>query len=241
MPHRVIKRGGKMSFEILLELICGICWSITYILIIIKSFKDKTYGIPYVAFCLNFAWEFTFIAIHKPSDYPIAKYVFIPWIILDLIVFYIFIKYGYKEFNKKYGYKEFNKKYKVSRLPYILFTLFSIVCSIIIIYYFALDFSPLYNNDVIQAGGLIANCQNLIMSVLFVHMLLDRNSLRGQSIYIGIFNWVGTLSIAILKFKGILPFISGELFVILLIQVFDILYIYLIFRYKKTTYSNKIV
>ncbi|RDY27882.1 hypothetical protein CHL78_007715 [Romboutsia weinsteinii] len=217
-----------MSFEILLELICGLCWTITYILIIIKSLKDKTYGIPYVAFCLNLAWEFTFLILHKPTAYPIAKYVFIPWLVLDLFVLYIFFKYGYKEFHRKYN---------INRTLYILFTLFSIICSVIIMYLFAIDFSPLYKNDVIQAGGFIANCQNLIMSVLFVYMLLDRKNLRGQSIYIAIFKWVGTLAIAILKFKGILPFIPGEIFVIFLIQVFDIMYIALLFKFNKSLYS----
>lgn len=95
------------------------------------------------------------------------------------------------------------------------------------------DFSILFNNDITQTSGFIANIQNLIMSILFVSMLLNRGNTSGQSIYIAIFKWMGTLTVAILKFTNMLPSITTELFIIALIQFFDILYIYLIYKFSK--------
>jgi hypothetical protein len=38
-------------------LIMAICWIITYILIIRRSYIDQTYGMPYPVLYFNIAWE----------------------------------------------------------------------------------------------------------------------------------------------------------------------------------------
>jgi hypothetical protein len=43
--------------ELFLILLSGLCWSIVYIQVIRKGFKDKTYGMPLFALSLNVAWE----------------------------------------------------------------------------------------------------------------------------------------------------------------------------------------
>ncbi len=38
----------------------GLFWTVTYLLIIRRGFRDQTYGMPLVALCANLAWEFIF-------------------------------------------------------------------------------------------------------------------------------------------------------------------------------------
>ena len=210
--------------ELFLQILSGAFWIITYILIIYKSLKDKTYGMPLFALSLNLAWEFTFSFIYPPDGLVFAKIIFLTWFFLDLIILYTFFKYGYK-----------NVKCKniISKKSLYIFTIIIIIFSIVFMILAGNDFSVLFENDITQASGFIANIQNLIMSILFVSMLLNRGNTLGQSIAIAIFKWIGTLSVDILKFTNMLPSITTELFIIALIQFFDILYIYLIYIYSK--------
>lgn len=210
-----------MNIKLFLQLSCGIFWIMAYIIIIYKSFKDKTCGMPFFALALNLAWEFTFSFIYSPENLLMARIMFILWLILDLIILYTFFKYGYKNLKCKnlITKKELN-----------IFTILVILFSIIFIILFVNDISILYKNNIIQASGFIANLQNLIMSILFVDMILNRGNILGQSIFIALFKWIGTLAIAILKFSNMLPSTNTELFMIMLIQVFDIIYIYLILK-----------
>lgn len=193
----------------------------TYIIIIYKSFKDKTCGMPLFALALNLAWEFTFSFIYPPENLLMARIMFILWLILDLIILYTFFKYGYE-----------NLKYKnlITKKELNIFAILDILFSIIFIILFVNDISILYENSIVQASGFIANLQNLIMSILFVNMILNRGNTLGQSIFIAIFKWIGTLAIAILKFSNMLPSTNTELLIIMLIQVFDIIYIHLIYK-----------
>ncbi|MBC6003273.1 MAG: hypothetical protein E6902_00105 [Paeniclostridium sordellii] len=210
-----------MNIELFLQLSCGIFWIMTYIIIIYKSFKDKTCGMPLFALALNLAWEFTFSFIYPPENLLMARIMFILWLILDLIILYTFFKYGYE-----------NLKYKnlITKKELNIFAILDILFLIIFIILFVNDISILYENSIVQASGFIANLQNLIMSILFVNMILNRGNTLGQSIFIAIFKWIGTLAIAILKFSNMLPSTNTELLIIMLIQVFDIIYIHLTYK-----------
>ena len=210
-----------MNIKLFLQLSCGIFWIMAYIIIIYKSFKDKTCGMPFFALALNLAWEFTFSFIYPPENLLMARIMFILWLILDLIILYTFFKYGYK-----------NLKYKniISKKGLYIFSILAILFSIIFVILFVNDISILYKSSIVQSSGFIANLQNLIMSILFVNMILNRGNILGQSIFIALFKWIGTLAIAILKFSNMLPSTNTELFMIMLIQVFDIIYIYLILK-----------
>ncbi len=209
-----------MSIDIILQGLSGLFWTITYILIINKSVKDKTYGMPFLAMCLNLSWEFVFAFIYKTDIFH--QIVCLIWYVLDLIIACAFFKYGYKDFKKKYSLN------KISFLVLIVFTLIS---SFIFMILAPLDFGILFDGDILQTAGFIAYFQNLLMSVLFVLMFLERRNLKGQSIFIAIFKWLGTLSVSIMNLSGMVSSNPTELFVIFLIQVFDILYIYLLLKF----------
>jgi hypothetical protein len=189
----------------------GICWILTYILIISKGFKDKTYGMPLIALCANISWEFIFSFIFPHT--PPQLFINYLWFGLDIIIVIQFLKYGKNEFSDLSSSK-----------LYTLFT-FLIVSEFGIILVSSITMGEF--KGVYSAFG-----QNLLMSILFIMMLFKRNSLRGQSIYIAIFKMFGTglTSLHYYLYEPISQssFILPTLFVS--IFVFDIVYIYLIIK-----------
>jgi hypothetical protein len=52
------------NVEAVLKISSGIFWSLAYIFIIVRGFKDRTPGIPVLALCANISWEFIFSFIY---------------------------------------------------------------------------------------------------------------------------------------------------------------------------------
>lgn len=100
-----------MSADIILQGLSGLFWIITYILVIKKSIKDETYGMPFLAMCLNLSWEFVFAFIYKSDIFH--QTVCLIWFILDLIIACTFFKYGYKDFKKKYSLSKISFYYAI--------------------------------------------------------------------------------------------------------------------------------
>jgi hypothetical protein len=175
-------------------------WSLTYVLIIRKGFKDKTYGMPLAALCANISWEAIFSFIHPATSPQI--YINYAWFVLDGIIVYEFLRFGKKEFQK------------LSSLLFygvFLFTLAMAFCSVLFITHQFNDWQ----------GAYAAFGQNLMMSVLFINMFLNRNDLRGQSFYIALFKLLGTgiISLAFYLYQPIshgsflMPFLYISTFV----------------------------
>src|SRR4051794_30330184 len=87
---------GK-SFYIILTLVSGISWTIVYILIIIKSFRDKTYGMPFLALAFNLAWELIFSFILVPPVLGLQVFINRIWFVFDVIILIAYFIYGEKE------------------------------------------------------------------------------------------------------------------------------------------------
>ena len=66
----------------------GIFWILTYIFIISKGYKDKTYGMPLLALCANIAWEFIFSFLLPHS--PLQLYINYLWFALDVVIVFQF-------------------------------------------------------------------------------------------------------------------------------------------------------
>jgi hypothetical protein len=194
-----------------LMVIAGLFWSLTYIFVIKRGFKDKTFGIPLAAICANISWEtiFSFIYPHAPPQIYI-NYI---WFSLDVIIVSQFLKFGKSEFLKL-SIKKFYSIFLLT-LPIAFGLIFAITCEL---------------HDL--QGAYVAFGQNLMMSVLFVIMLLRRNDIRGQSMYIGIFKMLGT-GIASLAFYLYQP-ISQESILLpsfyVSTLVVDIIYVILLYR-----------
>ncbi len=186
----------------------GICWMIVYLLLIYRGFRDRTYGMPIAALCANISWEFifSFVYPHKPPQ----LYIDIIWFLLDCVILWQAIRFGKAEFARPGFY------------PLLALGLITAFAAIVTMSHEFQDWVGRYS----------AFSQNLMMSILFVFMLLQRQSTRGQSIWIGVFKMVGTLLPSLLFFfsQPNAPYMN---FLFISIFIFDLLYIVLIYRQQK--------
>src|SRR5574341_250952 len=163
------------TIVVVLTLISGISWTIVYIDIINRGFKDKTYGMPLFALAFNIGWEFIFGFV-VGEGFSLQKVVNIVWFLLDAVIVYTYFKYGRRKFPKT-----------VDRF-FIPWSLMAFVIAFITLYFTHLEFEDFWG------ARYSAFVQNLMMSVLFIGMLVRRNNVEGQSIYIATFKWLGTLA-----------------------------------------------
>lgn len=162
------------STDTILTLVSGGCWTIAYLLIIYRGFKDKTYGMPMFALAFNISWEFIF-AFLIGSGSQLQKVVNMVWFVFDLLIIYTYLKYGRKYFPKTISGEWF--------LPW---SMLSLVVSFCVVYFIGREFGDPWG------ARYAAFFQNLMMSVLFINMLIVRNSTEGQSVYIAMLKWIGT-------------------------------------------------
>jgi hypothetical protein len=203
-----------------LTIISGLCWTITYILIIYRSIKDKTYGMPFWALAFNISWEFIFSIIfvfHDPNDLT-QLVVNRIWLLFDVFIIVTYFMYGRKEWPVSIPQKWF--------YPYSVLVL-------IISFGFVYLFSVTFHN---KNGMYIAFIQNMMMSWLFIAMRIKRNSLAGQSLGIAIFKMFGTLAPTLL-YCWDYPFI---MFLGLNCFVADCIYIAMIWKRKVAIKAQEI-
>ena len=187
-----------------LKIAGGVFWTLTYILIIRRGIKDKTYGMPLAALSANIAWEFLFSFVH-PQPSP-QIYINIVWFLFDLLIVIEFLKYGRHVFDGT----------PLARFFHPVFAL-GLVTS-----FFAIATLSAQFHD--EDGKLAAFSQNLMMSILFIAMLIQRNGLQGQSLYIAVFKMIGTLLFSIL-YALLYPGAVFLLFLYVGIAIFDLMYI----------------
>ena len=174
----------------ILTLVSGIFWTIVYIDIIYRGFKDKTCGMPLMVLGLNWAWEFQFAFMGSPlfpegsffhitDQTPVQRGVDAVWFLFDCVILYLKFKYGRDEYNK--ALPGFGKKMFV---PYILFILF--------ISFQAVWFISIELED--HQGAYAAYQQNIFISSLYIPMLMRKGNTDGQSMIIAICKCLGTLA-----------------------------------------------
>lgn len=210
-----------ISFSTVLILFSGLCWSIVYVEAVRLGFRDKTYAIPFWALALNIAWEVlnTGIGYHE-KGLSTQIGVNVVWMLLDLLIVYTYFRYGIRHFPNKLSARWF--------LPWsLLGFLTAFLLQYLFIFEFGLDFGRAY----------AAFLQNLLMSVLFIQMLVQRGSSHGQSLVIAVGKWLGTLAPTILfgfvgarGFDGPSPFILS---IGLLCAAFDLIYIGMLIEVRK--------
>lgn len=170
------------------EIISGICWTITYIAVIYRGFKDKSYGMPLAALALNFAWECTFTFVYVPEQRA-AQVVNCIWALFDVGILITLIRYGYSYFEKQLGLSKFEFAFGIGN---------AFVFAFAIMIFGAEFFAPLpyFGGEPFEAGKMIAMIQNAIMSILFVQLFYNRkkqgDGLTGQSFWGALTKLVGT-------------------------------------------------
>ena len=161
----------------------GLCWTVTYLLIIRRGFADRTYGMPIVALCANLSWEFIFSVVRPHAG--VQRIGDILWLTLDVVIAYTALRYGPREFRY---------------LPRPVF--YAGFAGTLVLAYLGVDAvcREFDNGNGIYAGF----ADNLMMSGLFLAMLASRGGLRGQSVSIAALKCVGTIfaSIGFWRYGG---------------------------------------
>jgi hypothetical protein len=192
----------------------GLCWTVTYLLIIRQGFRDRTYGMPLAAVCANISWEFIFSFVHAPA--PIQHGVNLVWFALDVLIFGQLLWYGPREF---------------ADLPRPLFYAavgLGLATSFPLVLLISADLDH-------WAGAYAAFGQNLMMSALYIAMLYRRTSLRGQSLGIAVGKLVGTglASLAFYLYSTLSHHSLLLQFLYVAILVYDVLYVVLVLRMRR--------
>ncbi|EKG10435.1 hypothetical protein MPH_12534 [Macrophomina phaseolina MS6] len=72
--------------------VSGVLWSVSYILMTIQGYKDKSYAMPIYCLCLNITWEFVFGFVYGPG--LVNQITFAQFMIVDLFLFHSILKFG---------------------------------------------------------------------------------------------------------------------------------------------------
>lgn len=220
-----------MNWVEITVLLSGLSWTITYIALVNRGIKDKSYGMPLIPLALNIAWEVTFSLIYPPHvSGGLATAVNTVWMICDVGIIITFFLYGYKYFKSSY---------KISKPEWILLTVsaFTVAFGIMIAGgpFFG-QFEPYFHNEIFEGAKFIAFIQNLVISICFILMFWQRQSSEGQSFTIAWSKWIGTsmtvgLSYLLIDHKG--EDVTLMLIIIGTIFILDIYYMYLIYKQLK--------
>jgi hypothetical protein len=190
-----------------LKIVGGIFWTLTYLLIIRRGFLDRTYGMPFAALCANIAWECIFSFLHPATSPQI--YINVVWFVFDIVIVAEFLCYGRPLLDGTL----------LARFFYPVFVLGLLTA------FFAIQTLSAQFHD--EDGKIAAFSQNLMMSILFITMLIRRNGLEGQSLYIAFFKMVGTLLFSIL-YALLYPDAVFLHFLYVSIAIFDLFYVALV-------------
>lgn len=165
----------SQTLGLLVAGLSSLSWTIAYALILLRGARDRTCGMPVPALAANLSWELIFLGVtlsHGAFDARLL--LLLPWTLLDLGIVAQCLRYGRRDCHPS-----LQRHFSAGLLAIIAFT-------------FALLLAFVREmRDAI--GWITAFGQNLMMSVLFVTMLLGRDGVRGQSIYIGLAKLLGTL------------------------------------------------
>lgn len=209
--------------KMFLILFSGIAWTIVYIDCIRVGFKQKTYAIPFWALALNIAWE----AIH--SVFGFASYgataqiiVNCVWVLFDIVIIITYFKYGKRHFPKN-----------LTKMHFLVWGIVVLVLAFVMQYMFVIEFT------LVKGAAYAAFIQNVLMSVLFIVMLIRRNSSIGQTKLIAYAKWLGTLAPTILLgVVGVNVVFNGQpnLFILvfgIICSILDITYIIMLTKKQK--------
>ena len=209
-------------FGTILVGISGVTWTIVYIELIRRGFKEKACGMPLFALTLNFAWELLYgidgLFISK-SFIPVQSVANIVWAFFDVFILITWFKYG-RQYLPERG-----KKY------FIPFSMMAVGFG------FLMQFAFYFYCETPEIASIYsAFAQNAAMSVLLLTMLFGRKDTKAQSMTIAVCKCIGTLT----------PTIYGNLnginiYIILtgiICFVLDLTYFYFLWKFQKVEISN---
>jgi hypothetical protein len=206
--------------------ICAFFWISTYVLVIRRGNIDRVPAMPLAAFALNLCWEGIFSFLYMPDD-PRVTVAWGSCFFLDVLILVQVFRFGANDFAEPAVKKHWR----------------AIVCLALVTAFVALmGFTAQFKDKLGWFAGFL---QNLVMSILFVAMIVRRGSVRGQSLYIALAKFLGTLVAFVLairwspafgtavvdhQLRAPTPMQPLIMWTYPLIFVFDVLYVRLVYR-----------
>ena len=184
----------------------GICWTIVYLDSIRIGFKERTYAMPIVALAFNLCWESLYAYVYLNRNIAdIQGWITLVWALFDVVILYTFFKFGRNDFENYSGKKYF--------YPWVT-----------LIFVMAMTIQISFKAEFDMVGPLYAAfLQNLLMSVLYIYMLHERKSAKGQTLTIAYAKCIGTLCAT--GYGGWLAGYRLAFVIGILCFVFDVIYI----------------
>lgn len=159
-------------------------WGAAYFVVIVSCFKQKTYGIPLAAICMNITWEilsvFFWVAVRKE---PAFHYADIAWLCMDLVIISQLLLYGKNQ----------------QTIPQIRDNFYFVVAGTFVLAFLGQYTFPMTYKD--EDGFVLAFIINMGMSILFVFMFFARPEQRGLSYSVAWLKMLGTACESIMCIK----------------------------------------
>ncbi len=155
-------------------------WVLAYLFILKQSRKDEAHGLPMVAICLNFAWEFLASFVF-PNPVWLWHTFDRAWLAIDVLILGQLLRYG----------RPLQTEPELRRWFFPIVAL-TIVAAGVGQYLFVLDYRD-------RLGLIVAFIINLVMSVTFISMYFvrRRHGMRGISAGAAWCKMLGTLGTSI--------------------------------------------
>jgi hypothetical protein len=160
--------------------LCGLFWDAAYLLIIARGHRDKIYGMPVVALCVNLSWEI--INSFTKSPLGFVRPLPIVWLLIDAVIAWQVVKYGPAQFSRL-----------SKRLCYAFFGL-SFSFALVGMFQLSKVFADYYRD---HWGFYTGFADALMMAALFLPMLYSRAATAGQSVPIAVCMLLGNASAGI--------------------------------------------
>jgi hypothetical protein len=209
-----------------LRILCAFFWIATYLLVIRRGNQDRLPAMPLSALALNISWEGIFSFVYMPDD-PLVLIAWSTCFFLDVAILVQVYRFGGNDFPNPQVRKHWTAILVVALLS---------ACVLL------LGFTAQFQD---KLGWFTGFLQNLLMSVLFVAMLARRDSIQGQSLYIALGKFLGTLFAFVLaihwapafgtavvdhQLRAPTPMPALVYWIYPLIFFFDVLYIWLVYQ-----------
>jgi len=170
--------AGHSLVANLLGMGCSLFVCLTYVLVILRGRKDKTYGMPFAAMCINVTWEFLYTFVYHPpgqwTDPDVWMHVLADFIWFALDIGIVVTWWQFASADRPPG---LSPRWRGPALALGTGSAMAVIIGM------AGQFKAVETQ---MPGTTSCSLRCLVMSALFVAMVLRRDSAAGQSLPIAI-------------------------------------------------------
>ena len=198
----------------------GLSWTLVYLLVIYRSFKDKVCGMPFIALAFNTSWEFLYSFIFPMKNNIMQNIINRVWFGFDVLICISFFLYGARNWKLQ------QKKW----FPVYVIAVFAAAYSLLHSYHVA---------EGLAAMTYSAFITNMVMSALFIDGLLKHRQLAGQSLGIAVFKMLGTLAASLVLLTGYSAFLQLTGLVCFVLDVVYVVLLYRLYKQERLSYFTR--